>query len=522
MAAKDFERDVDTLIGKPGPDGWTDKAAFDHAANLVDASADAGRVDGVDRAIDWFTALEGRDLEPTRRALLHYFWANAWGVRQTIRHHDEEAAWAWSQPELREQIFHLRTALGAPGFRDLDPYRRAQIFTNLANQLSTAGRFVEAIEGWSQALEILPDFWMARGNRGSGYKRYAQSLSDGGHQRMFAHDNLVRAVEDHETAEIAEAPGAPAFFESERARIAAMFDIEAFRRANKLDAHSLGESGEEQAYRRWCLREGLFLNPLNDLGVHSIAAFDVLLLPTYSTGLEEPPSLIGFFNQMKQEYVSARWLFYEGLHTDDAPHFSDRDVTLFDTLDYPAYGLAVEKTRVAFRAAYSLFDKIGWFLNAYLKLEAKPHQAAFSELWFDKSRKALRPEFAGLRNLPWRGLFWLSRDLFEEGVKEVMTPDARELHEIRKHLEHKYLKLHEMEPLPRSIGGVDPFLDTLSHSLGRRGFEAKTMRLMKLARAALIYLTLGMYWEEHRRNREQPPGHRMDMQLRFVDDGDKV
>ena len=37
----------------------------------------------------------------------------------------------------------------------------------------------------------------------------------------------------------------------------------------------------------------------------------------------------------------------------------NRDVLLYNTLDYPAYGLAVEKVKVAFRMAYSIFDKIG-------------------------------------------------------------------------------------------------------------------------------------------------------------------
>lgn len=36
---------------------------------------------------------------------------------------------------------------------------------------------------------------------------------------------------------------------------------------------------------------------------------------------------------MKQEYVSARFMLYEGL-CDTMLHFSDRGVRLFDTLDY--------------------------------------------------------------------------------------------------------------------------------------------------------------------------------------------
>src|SRR5690606_15043991 len=84
----------------------------------------------------------------------------------------------------------------------------------------------------------------------------------------------------------------------------------------------------ELAYRKWCLAERLFLNDLNDLGMDPIAAADVLTLPSLTTALNSAqPSAFGFFNQMKQEFVTARYFFFRGTMA-DRPHFSDRDVTL--------------------------------------------------------------------------------------------------------------------------------------------------------------------------------------------------
>jgi len=45
------------------------------------------------------------------------------------------------------------------------------------------------------------------------------------------------------------------------------------------------------------------------------------------------------YNQLKQEFVSARYLYYEGI-TSEAVHFSDKKVYLYDTLDAPVYSLA--------------------------------------------------------------------------------------------------------------------------------------------------------------------------------------
>jgi hypothetical protein len=103
---------------------------------------------------------------------------------------------------------------------------------------------------------------------------------------------------------------AKAFFRTAMKQIESVIDVARVRRTINLDSHDLGVSNDERAYRRWCLCNRLFLNPLNDLGVHAIAAQDILMLPSYITGIGEPPTFSGFFNQMKQEFASARWLFY--------------------------------------------------------------------------------------------------------------------------------------------------------------------------------------------------------------------
>merc|ERR1712232_961415 len=104
------------------------------------------------------------------------------------------------------------------------------------------------------------------------------------------------------------------------------------------------------------------------MGALPIAGYDYLPLPTMIFSPpkdgELVPRIIGFYNQMKQMYVSARYLFYEGL-TADTPHFSDKGVLLYDTLTYPSYSLATEQIKFAFRSAYSILDQVGFFINDY-------------------------------------------------------------------------------------------------------------------------------------------------------------
>jgi len=296
----------------------------------------------------------------------------------------------------------------------------------------------------------------------------------------------------------------------------------------KMKDHPLGDSKAESAYRKWCLNHRLFLNPLNDLGPYSIASHDVLTTPSIVVAVGEGPRFQGFFNQINQEFVSARFLLYES-RTSRKPHFSDKGVTLYNTLDYPAYSLAVEKAKIAFRMVYSLLDKIAFFLNHYLNLNIPERAVSFRTFWYEgqQRNRGLRAGFQKYENWPLRGLFWLSKDLFhnEPGFKECLEPEAKELDTIRNHVEHKYLKLHEMllpkpDPSDKVRSGLH---DALAHSIRRHDFEAKALRITKMVRAAIIYLSLAVHCEEGIRADARPKkGLILPMHLGTWDDKWKV
>lgn len=489
--------------------GLKAEAALEHIGLLVDLSLELRQTDGLERAIRLSEELQKRQLTAGQSATLHYFVANAWANLRSLSREGSDQIWDWEQQEMEKEIFHLRSALKEEGFRQLPKERKCQVLTNLANLLDHIGRFVEAIEYWNKALDVVPSFGMARGNRGIGLVNYARVLYDQGHAAVFfkhAHADLKTALLSvlHEDARKA--------FDEHRMRIESILTPQDTDKDVDWHGFTLGASEEEVQYRRWCLENRLFLNPLNDLGPYPIAARDILTTPSIVVGIGEGPNYPGYFNQMKQEFVSTRYLYYNGINAEQ-PHFSDRDVLLYNTLDYPSYSLAVEKVKAAFRMAYSLFDKIAYFLTHYLRLSlGEKEKVYFRTLWYVSSKrdKGLRPEFQQRQNWALRGLFWLSKDLFEDkpGFKKSIEPDAQELHDIRNHLEHKYLKLHEeLWPGPPSDNDEASLAlaDTLAFSKYRREFEGKTLRLIKMTRAALIYLSLAIHCEEQRRAKERGP-----------------
>lgn len=502
-------RSIADILSMTTLDGVPTDEAMGAIARLTDYAFDKGDLGLTSKALDWCDQLEPHLSSAEQCGELDYFRANAWAHRQTAKRSDRAAAWEWDQEELQQQIYFLRRALNSSAFEQLHVLRKCQILTNLANQLDTVGRFVEARELWRKALELQPQFWMARGNGGRGLMHYAQSLYDPGHAAVFAlaaHRELTEAVRDIDQHPTWGDASLSSYFQEFADSIEYRFDLAEIAKHYRPDQFSVGEEEDERAYRMWCLREVMFLNPLNNLHSSPIAARDVLTLPSFVTPLREPPVLIGFFNQIKQEYVSARWLYFEGINAKTL-HMSDRDVLLYNTLDYPAFGLAIEKIKIAFRMAYSLLDKIAYFLNRYLRLGIPEKGISFRHIWRHKDSGPVRNEFSSSENWPFRGLYWLSKDLFEKDFKEMTEPDARALHDLRNHLEHKYVKVRLME-IPDVIADrPEPglFSDTVAYSISLQVLERKTLRILKLARSALIYLSLGMHTEEARRRAADDP-----------------
>lgn len=507
-----LESEFRSILEVESVDALDAEAALNHLARLIDLAFVFRHADGTRRALQVGEDISKRILTHGQTAILNYYLSNAWANRRQLERPAGQDEWKWEQPEVEKQIIHLRRALGSDAFSELDPLRQCQVLTNLGNLLNTVGRFVEAIGYWDEALTILPSFGMALGNRGYGLIFYAQSLYDDGHRPIFlrhAHAGLQTALACDPDEVHGVDHWARDAFNEKLAWLESTLVPEYLSQGTLMEEFPLGDSEDEIRYRRWCLRNRLFLNPLNDLGPHSIAAHDVLTTPSIVVKPGEGMHFQGFFNQLKQEYASARYLYYEGA-TSTKPHFSDKGVLLVNTLDYPCYSLAAEKAKIAFRMAYSLLDKVAFFLNHYLALGIPERRVGFRSFWYigQERQRGLRPEFDACDNWPLRGLFWLSKDLFENAAefRECLEPDAQELDTVRNHAEHKYLKLHDsLWSGPADGGrafGIQP--DVLAFSVYRSDFTAKALRLMKLARAALTYLSLAIHAEEKKQEQARP------------------
>jgi len=498
------------LLGSDPAPNLSVKEHLDLLARFIDFASDARDEAGARRAVGLAKRLrDAKTLTEEDSTLLHYFAANACRILKPSPIPGSPNVWAWYDEAIEDEIRYLRLARRSLGFPKLEAYTQGQIQTNLGNAMSTLGRFAEAIECFDRALIAWPSHGMARGDRGICVRAYASPLPHLPHAPGFCTTSafLREARKDLEQSLRLPLEGdAREHFEANLRQvtdlISEVHSADGFARDEELHAGSL----QERVYRKWSLRNRLFLNPLNDIRTHPQAACDVLHLPTFTAEPQRGPLLLGLFNQMKIEFVTARLLLFEGV-TSSEGHLADQGVLIADTLDCSLFSVGTEKMRCAYRSAYSIFDKIAFFLNFYLELQIPAADISFRRVWLktEKRAKTLRAEFESRPNWAMRGLYWVSRDLQAHKTDtNAIDPDAKDLARIRNHIEHCHLRIHDESWVLSGRGPGGEAADGSFYSVDRDDFTRRALRLLKLARSALIYLAFSVDAEEAARSPQTP------------------
>jgi tetratricopeptide (TPR) repeat protein len=465
---------------------------------MADQALFKKKMDILDDAAKLAARVDTQGLSQQQLAIFHYHVSNVWGNSFKLLSDDRKQERIWEQPEIEKQLIHNRLAAAALETAECAcplPVVCA-IYTNLANTLFQIGRFVEAQEYWDRALVLKPDFGMAVANKGYSLLHYAHLLYDEGHAMIF----LLQSRETlRQALKLEIDPHARPFFKvhlKSLNRVLYPYNGKKFLTpALKCSEKKNGET----AFRNWRLQNRLCLNPINDLGAFMEAASDVMM----TQPLEKDPAnaswLQDHFTLLKQEFICARQLYFEAMQS-----IPDHDAAscgaISPVTENAACDLSVEKLKIAFRMAYSLFDKIAFFLKKYFHLPISQQRVNFRTLWYPEGRKAngLQANLLRTSNWPLRGLFWLSKDLYEhnQDFMEGLEADARQLYALRNHLEHNYLLIQDDAPYAASgKTGLRVTSDASVFVIGRTDFANRTLRILKMARAALIYLSLAVHWE---------------------------
>lgn len=467
---------------------------IDVIGNLFDFSFDNQKIEGLEKSFQLIKQIQIDTLSEVNKTVLFYDISNGWSYLRKLKYFRTSEAWSFQMEELSNEIYYLRKAISSAGFKKIQKERQCQILTNLGNSFSFIGRFVEAQAYWDKAIETLPLFSMAIGNKGFGMFHYGQVLFDDRHKAIFfnhSYHYLKRAIELKQFLEGNAANG----FGNLISYIEKNYREELYKDKFDLNNFDLGENIELSEYRRWCLLNKLYINPLNDLGNYTNASQDCLNLSSIKIKIKAPPTYFSLYNQIKQEYATARYLFYNSTDNNTS-HFSDEDVVVLDTMETAVFSFNMEQTKLSFRISYSILDKIAYLLNDYLNIGKPLNKVSFRSIWLTKDFQRLHPIFDNSDNWALRGLYWLSKDIYEKEFKEVIEPEAQEISKIRNHLEHKCLKIIDNKGLYERLYNTD---NDIAHVIERTHFENATLNMLKLTRAAIIYLSIAIDHEEKKK-----------------------
>jgi len=464
---------------------------------LIDAADDAAHAATISAAVDiadqWIAA---DDRTFPDGLMFRFFRANAYlALAKAKTSAGVCTASDWEQPDLEAGLLGLREVVSDPRFLGWPSVRRAQVHTNLGNTLSTLGRPIDALHQRDEALRAVPHFGMALGTRAE----TVDALGRFAHRRLERRAFLAAAAQGFAAALQPTARYESAYtalrekWAAREKLLRDWLDANGWPDFTVFDAAAFGEETPPLvAYVRWCLDHRLMLSIFNEIGPLRLAANDHLHLPPMRL-TPISAELMAMFDAMMSELSAARWSLYESEHARGL-HFSDVLLKPHDTGDAPCIGYHVERLKTALRMAYSVLDKIAFFVNAYWNLGMRPRAIGFASIWREKG--IVRTELLASTNWPLRGLFFVSRDLFEDEFQGGLEPDARELAIIRNRLEHRYVRV-----VARSQPGLNND-DTIVYRVVLDEMRAKTLRLVQLSRTALIMLAAAVLHEE--RHASQP------------------
>lgn len=462
----------------------------------------------LDTLSKWVTYAEAVDIsnwDAEDITRLFYNISNGWTYKKRLRISSDIIE--FNNEENGKTVYYIRKALEYCIYQGCE-FQRSQLLVNLGNELSHLGRVSEAIGCWEAALSDTPNFGMAVGNLGFWGVYHGKMLPDTRDKVMFcryAYPKLITASKSKDVYEEAQAD-----FKLHAELIRDYIGDKNLNLEIDLDNYPLGDSEAEIDYREWCLFYRLHLNYLNDIHIESIAGSDNLVLPTMTMRINQPLVCFDIFNQIKQEFTSARYFIYRGI-TEEAPHFADKNNILANTMGMNEYSHNIEMLKSGFRMCYSVLDKIALFINYYLGLGVDAGRVSFGKIWYEKDGKQIKKKIAESQNWLLRGLYWLSRDFYSK-EESIVDPEAQDIAKIRNYIEHRSFK----------VGFVDSMIeynDGVTLEIDRYYFEDKCLKTLRLVRAAIIYLCLAVSVEELKEENNNQDVISFDLQQ--INDNDK-
>lgn len=367
----------------------------------------------------------------------------------------------------------------------------SRILVNLGNCYDNQGRVIDALEQYDKALKINSNFGMALANKGSAILHYAHLISEKKLRMMYYVKSRNLIVESLEKGIIPEAkPGFEKLLVWLDDKLENTELVENYPNDYGIKIES--DSKFKEFFISFCLENKLYLNVCNYCQECQEAIGDPIVIPKMIVELKKDkntnffvsdPFLIlsGYLNQIKQDYISARFLLALSHYKEFGFEFIDKKVSLIDTLDYRKYNIYIQLMKTSFMRFYNILDKIAFFINEYLEIGESERNISFHRIWYSNPIDILK-DIRNTRNISPNAIYKIHKDLYDNGYFSYLK-------ELRDALTHRFVNIYHFEKED-------------SERMSEESLFNKTLELSKFTRNAIMYLINFVYIKESKKEED--------------------
>lgn len=293
---------------------------IDKIAAECDNAINNKNIEQIDLMLNKLSKLETENAEnPTAIAHILYCISNLYTEKAKLT---KEFVGNWRNGQFPEYnimgLNYLRKAENKIN-RNSYPYNPLEIQTNIGNSLNSFCRVVEAIKYWTFNYDFKQKNdanFVAPFAKAKTLNWLAKFLNDPGHSYYYnmeaykllnslynCKENILHNGIKNDLTTNQEITELLQWGKEESP------NIKPFK---ELSANIKYDTNEELQYRKWCLKNTLFLNPMNDITTELMAAKDILQFPNYIVDIGEGPFYSAAFSDIKNRFCKARFLAYNG------------------------------------------------------------------------------------------------------------------------------------------------------------------------------------------------------------------
>jgi hypothetical protein len=373
---------------------------------------------------------------------------------------------------------------------ELDNYLRPAILMNLGNCYDHLGRNIDALECYEGALKIKPDYGLALGNKGMSLFFYSSLAGEFRYKFLNEAYNLLS-----QGIKLKVPSDAEMVFNVYLTSIEKIISKNYITKTEKkIELQVKDEKYFKKELIEFCLNNKLYLNSCNFCQECETAIGDSAIIKEMIIEINDKEKLndvyenkylhfSAYLNQIKQDYITARFLLFISRCRKFNLDIADDKVKLIDTLDYTIYNIYLELLKTSFKLFYNILDKIAFFINDYLKLNIKSEEIYFNSFWYlnTKRKNTIRSEIINTKNISLNALFDIQKD-FQLGP-------YHHLKKLRNMLTHRFIKIQ------------NSFMLKKEEILSEQSLFDQTLELAKIVRNSIIYLLHFIYIEEKKKEK---------------------